>query len=428
MGSEFVSNYPPYSFWNEAAVKEVPKILDTPSPSEDIPLGLYLHIPFCRKRCKFCYFKVYTDKNASDIRGYLDALATEIENYSQKPRFRERPLHFVYFGGGTPSYISARHLIEFVDRIKQVMPWDSTEEVVFECEPGTLTRAKIEAIREIGVTRVSLGVENMNDEILSRNGRAHVTKEIYEVMPIVKELGFDQVNVDLISGMVGETWETWKATVRKTIDLDPDMVTIYQMELPHNTVYSRAITSQDASRPVIADWETKRAWHDYAIERCMESGYDSTSAYTLSMKGKSFDFVYGDALWHSADMLGTGVSAFSHVGGMHFQNHSHWDEYLDPARRGELSINRAYKPSDEERMTREMILQLKLGVINPSYFQNKFNVDILSKFKAAYTRLEADGMLKVKDDEIRMTRKGLLRVDHLLPNFYDPVYQNSRYT
>jgi oxygen-independent coproporphyrinogen-3 oxidase len=179
---------------------------------------------------------------------------------------------------------------------------------------------------------------------------------------------------------------------------------------------------------VIADWETKRAWHDYAIERFMESGYDSTSAYTLSKKGKSVDFVYRDALWHSADMLGTGVSAFSHVGGMHFQNHSHWDEYLDPARRGELSINRAYKPSDEERMTREMILQLKLGVINPSYFQNKFNVDILSKFKAAYARLEADGMLKVKDDEIRMTRKGLLRVDHLLPNFYDPVYQNSRYT
>lgn len=428
IGSVFVSNYPPYSFWSEDAVKDVPQILDTPPPSDDTPLGLYLHIPFCRKRCKFCYFRVYTDRNATDIQRYLDALATEIEIYSRKARFQGRSLHFVYFGGGTPSYINAKHLKDFVHRIKQVMPWDRAEEVVFECEPGTLTRAKIEAIREIGVTRVSLGVENMNDDILRENGRAHVTKEILEVMPIVKEMAFDQVNVDLISGMVGETWETWKETVQKTIDLDPDMVTIYQMELPYNTMYSRAISTQEGSPPVIADWETKRAWHNYAIDTIMASGYDATSAYTLTKKEKPVKFVYREALWHSADMIGAGVSAFSHVGGMHFQNHAQWDRYLDPIENGQLPLGRAYKPTDEECMTREMILQLKLGVITPSYFLDKFDVDILKKFEPAYKRLEEEGMLEVKGDEIRMTRNGLLRVDQLLPNFYDPKYQNSRYT
>ncbi len=428
LGSVFVSNYPPYSFWTEDFVKDVPKIFDTPPPSADTPLGLYLHIPFCRKRCKFCYFKVYTDRNASDIQRYLDALAEEIESYSRKLRFQGRSLHFVYFGGGTPSYISAKHLRDFVHRIKQVMPWDRAEEVAFECEPGTLTRAKIEAIREIGVTRISLGIENMNDDILSENGRAHVTKEIYEVMPIVKEMAFDQVNVDLISGMVGETWETWKETVQKTIDLDPDMVTIYQMELPYNTVYSQEFKTPDGSRPVIADWDTKRAWHDYAIETFTASGYEVSSAYTLTKKGKPCKFVYREALWHSADMIGAGVSSFSHVGGMHYQNHSQWDPYLDAIEEGQFPIARAYKPSHEECMTREMILQLKLGVIKPSYFRDKFDVEILKKFDAAYTRLEEEGMLEVKDDEIRMTRKGLLRVDQLLPNFYDPVYRNSRYT
>jgi len=358
----------------------------------------------------------------------LDGLAEEIETYSQKPRFQGRSLHFVYFGGGTPSYISAKHLRAFVHRIKQVMPWDRAEEVVFECEPGTLTRAKIEAIREIGVTRVSLGIENMNDEILRENGRAHVSKEILEVMPIVKEMAFNQVNVDLISGMVGETWETWKETVQKTIDLDPDMVTIYQMELPFNTVYSRELKTQDGLRPVIANWETKRAWHNHAIEAFTASGYEVSSAYTLSKKGKPVKFVYRDSLWRSADMIGAGVSSFSHVGGMHYQNHSDWDGYLDAFGQGQLPLSRAYKPSHEERMTREMILQLKLGVIKPSYFRDKFDIEILKRFEPAYARLEADGMLEVKDDEIRMTRKGLLRVDHLLPNFYDPVYQNSRYT
>ena len=102
------------------------------------------------------------------------------------------------------------------------MPWDSAEEVAFECEPGTLTQGKLEAIKEIGVTRLSLGVENLNDDILAENGRAHLSKEVYRVMPWIDALDFDQVNIDLIAGMVGETWDSWRDTVQRTIDLNPD--------------------------------------------------------------------------------------------------------------------------------------------------------------------------------------------------------------
>ena len=165
VGSVFVSNYPPYSFWGEEDLPQVRAALDAP-PRPDARLGLYLHIPFCRKRCKFCYFRVYTDKNSSQIETYLDALAREVELYSQMPAVADRPLHFVYFGGGTPSYISARHLRALVSRLKAAMPWDSAAEIAFECEPGTLTRAKLEAIKEIGVTRLSLGLENLDDEVL----------------------------------------------------------------------------------------------------------------------------------------------------------------------------------------------------------------------------------------------------------------------
>ena len=115
------------------------------------------------------------------------------------------------------------------------MPWDSAEEVAFECEPGTLTQGKLEAIKEIGVTRLSLGVENLNDDILAENGRAHLSKEVYRVTPWIAELEFDQVNIDLIAGMVGETWDSWRDTVKRTIDLNPDSITVYQMELPFNT-------------------------------------------------------------------------------------------------------------------------------------------------------------------------------------------------
>ncbi len=427
VGSVFVSNYPPYSFWQDEHNQQVVDMLHTADPSaRRVPLGLYLHIPFCRKRCKFCYFRVYTDRNSSEIQVYLDALAREVEYYASLPRIAGRSLQFVYFGGGTPSYISVKHLKALVDRLKAVMTWDGAEEVAFECEPGTLSRPKVEAIREIGVTRLSLGLENLNDGILRENGRAHVGKEIYEAMGWVKSQEFAQVNVDLISGMVGETWTTWKETVQGTIDLDPDSVTIYQMELPFNTTYSRSIL--DGSRLSVADWETKRAWHDHAIDAFEAAGYETSSAYTLVKKGRLKRFVYRDALWRSADLIGAGVASFSHVGGIHFQNHTQWDPYVEACRQERLPLNRSFVPTDEERLVREMILQLKLGRIETGYFKEKFGVNILEQFSEAYGKLRDFGMLDFDAREVRLSREGLLRVDQLLPEFYHDCYRDSRYT
>ncbi len=427
VGSVFVSNYPPYSFWEEDVVERALSSLDAKG-DPDTPVGLYLHIPFCRKRCKFCYFRVYTDKNARDIDTYLEALAAEVEMNGTKARFEGRHLDFVYFGGGTPSYISVKHLETLVERVKAVFPWRRTREVAFECEPGTLSQPKLEAIRKIGVTRLSLGVENMNDDILRENGRAHLRQEIEEVLPWIEALDFPWVNIDLISGMVGETWETWCETVSRAIDIDADTVTIYQMELPFNTTYSKALRDDAAGAPNVADWETKRAWHDYAIERFELAGYRATSAYTLSKNGRPGGFVYRDALWRSSDMIGTGVASFSHVGGVHYQNKTGWDPYLNDLAEGRLPVGRGFIPSAEELLTREMILQLKLGTIEPSYFSGKFGEDILSKFGTVYSGLEDDGMLSVSADRVQLSRRGLLRVDQLLPRFYDAAYRNARYT
>ena len=426
VGSVFVSNYPPYSAWSSEAVPEATKALDSP-PNSGNPLGLYLHIPFCRKRCKFCYFRVYTDKNSNDIQTYLDALAREIELYSEKPSVKGRLLHFVYFGGGTPSYISAKHLRALVSRIQAALPWDQAKEIAFECEPGTLTRPKLEAIRDLGITRLSLGVENLNDEILSENGRAHLSKEIYRVIPWVHELAFDQLNVDLIAGMVGETWETWRENVQKAIELDPDSITVYQMELPFNTVYSKDILGGTLEIPV-ADWKLKREWHDYAFEQFAAAGYEISSAYTMVRQGKTSSFIYRDAVWHGADMLGTGVASFSHMSGVHFQNATKWDDYLGLLAEGCLPIGRAFATTADERLTREMILQLKLGGLDPAYFQGKFDVNILDRFASAYQKLRDEKMLTYTQEGVRLTRNGLLRVDQLLPEFYAGTYQHARYT
>ena len=234
VGNYFVSNYPPFSQWKPEFVSEALDALNQP-PRVDDPLGLYIHIPFCRKRCLFCYFKVYTDKNASEIEVYLDALIKENELYSRMPAFQGRQLRFAYFGGGTPSYISEKQLRYLVDGLNRHVSWENAEEVTFECEPGTLQKAKLETLKAIGVTRLSLGIEHFDDEILAANGRAHLSPEIYRAYQWAREVDFPQVNIDLIAGMMGETEEKWREAVRRAIELQPDSVTIYQMELPYNT-------------------------------------------------------------------------------------------------------------------------------------------------------------------------------------------------
>ncbi len=429
VGSVFVSNYPPFSFWRPGGLDEVEAALRAPA-ALDTPLGLYLHIPFCRKRCKFCYFKVFVDKNAGQIQAYLDALAREIELYAEQPAIRGRRPRFVYFGGGTPSYIAVKHLEALVGRARAALPWEAVDEVTFECEPGTLSRSKVAAYRELGVTRLSLGIENWNDDILRENGRAHLSPEIDRCLPWIREQGFDQLNVDLIAGMVGETWESWRETVQKTIDVDPDSVTIYQMELPYNTTYSQGVLAGE--RSPVADWQTKRAWHLHAIEALEGAGYAVSSAYTMVKRDPAGSgagrFVYRDSLWHGADLLGTGVASFGHLGGVHAQNAAGWGEYLARLAADELPLGRAVRITEGERLTRELILQMKLGKLDLGYFRRKFDVDPLSVFGDAFERLAERRMLELGADEVRLTRPGLLQVDALLPELYDPKYAGARYT
>ncbi len=425
VGSVFVSNYPPYSAWSEEAVPAVERALSGP-PQTATPLGLYLHIPFCRKRCKFCYFRVYTDKNFDEIGSYVDALAAEVEALSQQPAVAGRPLRFVYFGGGTPSYLSVKHLHRLVERVQGALPWNGVEEVTFECEPGTLTRSKLEAIRAIGVTRLSLGIENFDDEVLRENGRAHVSKEIWRCLPWIEELGFEQLNIDLIAGMVGENWTAWRDTVARTVDLAPDSVTIYQLELPFNTRYAKGLMQGEVDNS-FADWDQKRAWQLYAFEQLAAAGYHQSSAYTMVKEPKQ-RFVYRNSVWQGCDLLGTGVASFSHLSGVHFQNLDGWGEYLARATRGESTVARAFVTSEEDRLTREFILQLKLGRLATTPFAAKFGVDVVQRWYEPLTALRDEGMLDFGPDEIVLTTDGLLRVDSLLPRFYADRYRGARYT
>ncbi|MBI1826933.1 MAG: coproporphyrinogen III oxidase family protein [Planctomycetes bacterium] len=477
VGSYFIANYPPFSAWRGEHVPTAFDALHTNPPvsplgkggceirnqevaraeartsiqTRSTPLGLYLHIPFCRKRCKFCYFRVYTDRNSSDVDEYLEGLARETALYAQQPALAGREFEFVYFGGGTPSFLSSDQLLGLIDRIREHWDWDHAREVTFECEPGTLKKSKLETIRAIGVTRLSLGIEHFDDDVLTIGGRAHKSAEVFRAYEWAREVGFPQINVDLIAGMVGDNDSKWRDAVAKTITLQPDSVTIYQMEVPHNTVIAHDAKGGDGSTHV-PSWTTKRAWVKYAYEEFERAGYAVSSGYTLVRKlpiaeelpisncqlpiengvpkriGEPSTFVYRDSLWHGADLIGMGVASFSHFQGVHYQNYDDWDEYLGPLMRGELPIARALTVTARQRLIREMILQLKTGRLEIEYFRAKFGVDIRMEFAEAFRSLSGEGIATIEGDEIRLTRDGLLRVDMLLPRFFEPQFQNVRYT
>lgn len=428
-GNYFVANYPPFSFWKRENRHKVEEVLDRKS-NLDTPLGLYLHLPFCRKRCHFCYFRVYTGREAKRDRvaAYIEAVLNELKAYARKPLLAGRLPQYVYFGGGTPSFLSPEQLEQLIHGMKSVLPWDRAEEVTFECEPGTLDERKLDVLRELGVTRLSLGVENFSDHVLKSNGRAHLSKEIYRSYDYARSIGFHQINIDLIAGMLNETEENWHSCVAKTAALAPDCVTVYQMEIPFNTaIYQQMHERGDIVAPV-ADWPTKRAWVAEAFEKLEDSGYTVADAYSAVRNPDEYRFRYREYLWTGADMISLGVSSFGHFRGVHYQNEKDFGPYIDRVAGGELPIHRALEMTEEEKLVREVILQLKFGSLDRAYFQEKFGADIYDRFSRQLGRLRDDGHLAIDGDRVTLRRAGLLAIDELLHDFFLPQHQSARYT
>lgn len=424
-GNYFVANYPPFSTWRVEDAHVATERLAA-APAAGAPLGLYVHIPFCRKRCDFCYFRVYTDKNAGAVQRYLDAVIEEARMLSAQAAVRGRSPEFVYFGGGTPSYLSVDQLKKLFDGLQGQIGWPDAREVTFECEPGTLQEHKLHALKQMGVTRLSIGVENFDPDILERNNRAHRAKEIDRAYGFAREAGFRQVNIDLIAGMIGETDANWQRCIERTLELAPDSVTIYQMEIPFNTTVARRMKDGEQEVAPVADWATKRRWVGEAFAALEAAGYHVGSAYTAA-RGDEATFCYRDGLWRGADLLGLGVASFGHVGGVHYQNVHDFDPYLERVEAGALPIHRALQVTDDQRLIREFVLQLKLGSVDTRYFVDKFGVDPLERFAGPLQKHQDDGYLRVDGSRVELARHGLLQVDRLLHDFFPEEHRAVRY-
>jgi oxygen-independent coproporphyrinogen-3 oxidase len=424
-GNYFVATYPPFSCWSEAGAAAFRRRLDSAAAADaDVELGLYVHIPFCVERCPYCYYLSYDDRSR-EVERYLDALGRELALYAPLPVLAGRRAGFVYFGGGTPSVLSTPRVRALLARLRAEVDWAPGAEVTFECAPKSVGAAKLDELLRGGVTRLSMGVQALDDETLRRNGRVHLVEDVERAWRAIAAAGFPDTNLDLIVGLVGETDESFLAGVERAIELGPSSLTIYQLELPLNTPLYRTWRDGALETP-LPDWDTKRSRLARAFERLEAARYALRSAYTAVRGGSRFR--YQDEQYRGADLLALGASAFAHIGGVQHQNLGALDRYLEALERGAFPLWRGHALDREELAVRELVLGLKLGRIDREHFRHKFDVDIVDAQRAVLEPLAQAGWLRVSAHAIELTRPGLLRADFLVRELFLPRHRNVRYS
>ncbi len=396
----FVTNYPHFRHWRKEAGEE------GLSPK---PLNVYVHLPYCLQRCAYCHFKTTTLRKTqlAEIDRYVDALCREIEIATDRFHLRERRTISLYFGGGTPTLLSA----ENIDRIMATLHRTLTladPEINFEAEPVSLTRRKAEILKRHGVNRINVGIQSFCDAVVFATGRRDTEKQALEAIDIALSTGA-VVNIDLISGLLGETPETWAYSVRRALETRVPSITVYKLEVYANTDYYAELRRQKVSLP--SDDE-ELAFAQHAIEELTRAGYQPVNFFTFTKNG-GYVQRHITSKWQGVDVYAFGSSAFGTLGNWAYQNTTDLSRYAELVETGELPIFRGYVYNDLELMTRDVILGMKLVRFDRRAFRVRHGIDVVRLCEAAVRRLEEEGFLAIDDDAIVVTKKGILYGDYV---------------
>ena len=369
------------------------------------PTSAYVHIPFCTQICYYCDFSKVFIKN-QPVDAYLEHLIQETRSYEIGK------LRTLYIGGGTPTALSAQQLAYLLTELPKVMDLSEVEEFTIEANPGDLDTDKIAVLKDSQVNRVSLGVQTFDNKMLKKIGRSHQEQDIYDNIRYLKQAGFDNISIDLIYALPGQTMDQVKENVAKAIDLDIPHMSLYSLILENHTVFMNRMRRGKLPLP---KEELEAEMFEYIIEELEKAGFEHYEISNFSKPG--FESRHNLVYWDNAEYYGLGAGASGYVDGIRYKNHGPIRHYLEAVEAGKARITEEHLTL-EEKMEEELFLGLrkKTGV-SKARFEEKFGVSFDQRYGQVVASLTEQGLLVPDDKQVRMTKRGLFLGDTVAEKF-----------
>lgn len=367
-------------------------------------LGIYIHIPFCKQKCYYCDFVSYANKEEK-IQEYIECLQKEIEMESEKYKNEEYEITTIYIGGGTPSFIDASYIERIINTIKQNYKLYENPEITIEVNPGTINEEKIRKYKDIEINRISIGLQTTKDNLLKQIGRIHTYEEFLNCYKIVKKIGIDNINVDLMLGLPNQTLEDLKEGLIEVINLKPNHISLYSLILEENTILEKMVRQNMAKLPE-EDLEREMYWTTKNILE--ENGYIHYEISNFSKKG--YESKHNLNCWNQKEYLGFGVAAHSYIKNKRYCNTNNIEEYIKNVQNGKILNNRTICEIQNkiEEQKEYMLLGLrKIQGVDIQEFKNKFIDNPIYIFHKELEKLVKEELVEIDLNQIKLTSKGL---------------------
>lgn len=367
-------------------------------------LGIYIHIPFCKKKCYYCDFISYCDKNEL-IDKYIEGLKKEIINFAQKYK-DVYDITTIYIGGGTPSSINEKYIKNIIDTINNnIVNIKKIKEITIEVNPGTITKEKIEQYKMARINRISIGLQSTNNKLLEEIGRIHDFDEFLETYNMARKVGFKNINVDLMLGLPNQTIKDLSNSVDKIIQLNPEHISIYSLILEENTVLFNLI---EQGKLILPSDEVERNMYWYIKNKLELSGYKHYEISNFAKEG--YESKHNWNCWEQKQYVGFGVAAHSYLKDKRFSNIENLEQYINNIENDNLEKNYILHENQNiyDKKKEYMLLGLrKIDGVSIQKFKNKFDDNPIYLFRKELKKLIEEDLLEIDGDDIRLTNKGL---------------------
>ena len=361
-------------------------------------IGVYVHIPFCKKKCDYCDFISYCNKD-NLIDDYVQAVKAEIQTQNIKPEITT-----IYIGGGTPSYIDSKYIIEILEKIKEKNV-SSNAEITIEVNPGTVTKEKLEDYIKSGINRISIGLQTTNDELLKQIGRIHNFTQFLETYKLAKKVGFKNINVDLMLGLPNQRIKDLKESLEQIIKLKPKHISVYSLIVEDGTPIANKIEKGEMQLP---DEELERNMYWFVKNTLELNGFIHYEISNFAKKG--YESKHNLNCWNQKEYIGIGASAHSYRDITRYSNTENIEEYIENVNNGNFNRNKIiHEVQKEDDAKKEfMLLGLrKIKGVDINQFKNKFGDNPIYLFRNELKKLTDERLLMIDNNNIRLTNKGL---------------------